>query len=103
MSAVGEEADVCFTMTAVASVVGEKALLPFNSATFEDRFESLNVPVILLAANELMTVAPCVPVTSPAKFALKFTAVVALAALVAFATVPVILLPAKEVIQLGSA
>ncbi len=46
------------------------------------------------------------PVTSPLRFPVKPLAVVALSALpacVALATAPVILLPAREVIQAGSA
>src|SRR5947209_579568 len=89
MSAVGDDTEVCFTLTAVASVVGANALLPFSKATFEERLESAIVPVILLAASELMTVAPCVPVTSPERFPVKF---VALAAVVAVAALPVMLM-----------
>src|SRR3954467_15078003 len=71
VSAVGDDAEVCFTLTPVASVVGANALLPFSRATLDDKLESLIVPVSLLAETELMTVAPCVPVTSPAKLPLK--------------------------------
>src|SRR3954465_757648 len=84
MSEFGDAAVVCFTATPITSVLGANALLPFNSATLAERFESPIVPVILFAATELMTVAPCVPDTSPARLPLKFTDVVALVALVAF-------------------